>query len=642
MFALSLRTFRERWQLFIGALLTVAMGVALVQSALLILISAASPVIPAGLTPDQRQQVSDGYAGAITLLAMVLALATFLAVFIVSSTFAFTVAQRRRDLALLRLVGGSRGQLRRLLLSEALLLAVIGCGVGVPLGLVAMNVQSDLLRGLGFVPPQFAARWQDWILAVSFGVGIGVSLIGVFAASRRAAKVAPLEALRATGAQRRVMTGVRWAFGLLFLAGTIALLVVAPLTGADGAIPISINVSITAAVALAAFSPLVVPLVGRVLGLTLRGSTIGRLAQANLRDGVRRSASTAAPLLVLVTLVLGLSGALSTLATAGRAELQRTVHGDLIVDSGGAAADRIADIPGVTVAATQVPVEATVTTERTTHDKEQVSTHDTVALAVDPATYASTHPLPLAAGSLADLHGATMAVGQNEDLSVGDTATVRIGGRNLTLRVVGLLPETLSGGEYDYLLPRDLVPAPLLAGAAETVVKLDPGADQSAVTKSIRALGGQVRPMSDWLNAQTSEQNQMNSGIMTVLMGLAGLYALVAVINAVVIAAADRRCEFATARMTGLTRGQVVRMALIEAGAVTSIGLLLGFLGATGTLIEIGSAVRQFTGRTEFDIPWAPLGAVTLVAFLVISLTSVWTSLAATRVTPIRLVGTHE
>ncbi len=641
MFGLSLRTFRERWQLFIGAMLTVAMGVALVQSALLMLISAASPVIPAGLAPGRRAQLADGYTGAITLLAMVLALAAFLAVFIVSSTFAFTVAQRRRDLALLRLVGGSRGQLRRLLLAEASLLAVIGCGIGIPLGLVAMQVESNLLRGLGFVPPQFTARWQDWILAVSFGVGIGVALIGVSAAARRAAKVAPLEALRATGAQQRVMTGVRWSFGLLFLAGAITLMVLTPLAGTDGAIPLSIFVSITAAVALAALSPLVVPLVGRVFGLVLRSTTIGRLAQANLRDGVRRSASTAAPLLVLVALVIGLLGTLSTIALAGRADLQRTVHGDLIVDSGGAVAGRIAGTPGVSVASAQVQVGATVVTEQEKHDKEKVKTRDTTVLAIDPTAYGSTHPLPLAAGSLADLHGQSMVVDQGDDLSLGDTATVRIGDRSLTLRVVGLLPETLDGGQ-DYLMPRDLVPASLLAGPAQTVVKLAPGAEPALVTKAIQADGGQVRTMSAWLAANTSEQDRMNSGIMTVLMGLAGLYALVAVINAVVIGAADRKAEFATARVTGLDRGQVVRMALVEAGAVTTIGLLLGLLGATGTLIGIGSAVSQFTGHAEFDVPWGPLGLVALGAFVVVGLTSVWTTLAATRTAPVRLVGARE
>ncbi|GAA1950621.1 hypothetical protein [Amycolatopsis minnesotensis] len=100
MFRLSLSTFRERWPLFIGAVLTVCLGVALVQSSLLILVSAASPDIPAGLPPEVADHLRDGYTGAITLLAMTLGLSAFLAIFIVSSTFAFTVAQRRRDLAL--------------------------------------------------------------------------------------------------------------------------------------------------------------------------------------------------------------------------------------------------------------------------------------------------------------------------------------------------------------------------------------------------------------------------------------------------------------------------------------------------------------------------------------------------------------
>ena len=641
MFGLSLRTFRERWQLFIGAIVVVAMGVALVQSALLILVSAASPVYPAGSTPVERQALSNGYAGAITLLAMVLALGVFLAVFIVSSTFAFTVAQRRRDLALLRLVGGSRGQLRRLLLSEALLLAVAGCAIGVPLGVVAMRVQSGLLRRLGFVPPQFTPRWQDWILAVSFGVAIGVALVGVYAAARRAAKVAPLESLLATGAQQRVMTAVRWFFGLLFLAGAIALAVLAPRTGTDGAIPLAINASITAAVALAALSPLVVPLVGRLFGLVLRGTPIGRLAQANLRDGVRRSASTAAPLLVLVALVIGLSGALSTIATAGRADLQRSVHGDLVVDSGAAEAGRIANTPGVAVAATQVPVDATLVTTEERHGKVKVKTHDVAVLAVDPTAYRATHPLPLAAGSLANLHGPSVVVDAEAGLSPGATATVRIGGQSRSLRVVGVLPESFNG-KQDYLLPRDLLPAAQLTGPAFTVVTLAPGADATTVARALRADGAHVRTVAAWVDGNTSEQDKMNSGIMTVLMGLAGLYALVAVINAVVISAADRKAEFATARVTGLARGQVVRMALVESSAVTTIALVLGFLSATGTLIGIGAAVSRFIGHAEFDVPWGPLGLIALGAFAVVSVVNVWTTLAATRTAPVRLVGARE
>ncbi|GAB2987275.1 FtsX-like permease family protein [Amycolatopsis acidiphila] len=606
MFALSLSTFRERWQLFLGAIFTVLLGVALVQSSLLILISATS------------------YVEAIVLVAMTLGIAAFLAVFIVSSTFAFTIAQRRRDLALLRLVRGSRRQLRRLLLSEAFLLGLLGTALGVPLGLVTMRVQAWLLTDLGFVPNAFTAQWHDWILGVSAGIGIGVSQLGVLAASRRASRVRPLDALRDNGDAARVMTGARWFFGLLFLAGAIALVTVSRFAGPSGAIPISINVAITAAVALSALSPLVVPLIGRLLGLVLGRTTLGGLAQANLRDGVRRSASTAAPLLVLVALVLGMSGALSTLSAAGHRELVEDVRADFVVNS----AD-VGQLPGIAAASTEYTVPVTVTTVKHDDEDHDDEDHDDEqALAVDEADYQQVHRQAPVRGSLDDLHGLTVAA---TDFDLGETVRLRIGDRDVEPRVVAVLPESLNGGP-SLLLPRDLVPAAAL-GPARTLVELRPGAGAAAVAA---ALPQPMSTVDQWIAASASKQDTTNSGIMTVLMGLAGLYSLVAVINAVVIAAAERKAEFAAARVTGLRRGQVVRMALLESWAVTTVGVLLGALAAAGTLTGIASVARMVS------VPWAVLGLVVAGAFLVVGVTSVWTGLSATRQAPVTLVGARE
>ena len=101
---------------------------------------------------------ADNATAAVAVLGVVLGAATFLAGFIISSTFAFTVSQRRRDLALLRLVGGSRGQVRRLLLGEAVLLGGLGAALGIPAGLGVMAIQSRLLGTLGFVPDGFTGR----------------------------------------------------------------------------------------------------------------------------------------------------------------------------------------------------------------------------------------------------------------------------------------------------------------------------------------------------------------------------------------------------------------------------------------------------------------------------------------------------
>ncbi|HEX3789077.1 MAG TPA: FtsX-like permease family protein [Pseudonocardiaceae bacterium] len=640
MFGLSLRTFRERWQLFIGAIVTVCLGVSLVQSSLLILVSAASPHLPAGLSPLAAEQLSESYEAAITLLAMILGLGAFLAVFIVSSTFAFTVAQRRKDLALLRLVGAGRGQLRRLLLAEALLLGVIGTALGVPLGRLVMRLQTWMLIDLKFLPSSFEPRWQSWIFGVSAGVGIGVALLGVLAASRRAAKVRPLEALRDTGAAVRVMTAPRWFFGAFFLAGAVAMAILAQFTSADGAVPLSMFTSIAAAIALSALSPLVVPLFGRLFGLLLRRSPLGELAQANLRDGVRRSASTAAPLLVLVALLLGMSSSINSVTAAGDGQQARSISGDLIVDSSGASAARIGAVPGVAVAAEQVNLPFQVTTITQKKHKTKVKVHDRSALAIDSNAYQRTHPLSPTSGSLADLHGLTVALGPGNDnddgLSVGSMVDADIGGHSYSLRVVAVLPEFVNGGA-DFLVPQDILPAAALAGAdVQTVVQVDSGVDPSAVATRIQAARlGSVSTVARSLASRTDSNKQVNSGILVVLMGLAGLYTLVAVINAVVISAAERKAEFAAARVTGLSRGQVVRMALIESWAVTAIGLVLGCVAATATLLGIGAATGRMTGVSVIEVPWDLLGAVVIGAFAVIGTTSVWTSVSATRATPV-------
>ncbi|WP_216216211.1 FtsX-like permease family protein [Amycolatopsis aidingensis] len=643
MLRLSVNTFRERWQLFIGAIITVCMGVALVQSSLLVLISVATAEPPPGLPPLARAQLENGNAAALAMLGVTLGLCTFLAVFIVSSTFAFTVAQRRRDLALFRLVGGGRGQVRRLLLSEALLLGVIGTGLGIPLGLLVMRVQSWLLAELGFVPAGFTAHWQDWILGVSGGVGVGVALAGVLVASGRAARVRPLEALRKTGAAARVMTWPRWFFGLLFLAGALAMAIVARFAGPEGAIPLSINAALAASVGLAALSPLVVPAMGALVGVLLRGSVLGGLAQANLRDGVRRSAATAAPLIVLVGLLIGQLGTMSSITEATeRAQRQHTA-GDLVVESTGPGQSRLSRVPGVELAATELQVPAAVITSTRDEGDVETDTENLRGAAVHPAAYQRTHLRGMAGGSLADLHGSTVAIRPMSAAGLGETVTVRFGEQERRLRVVAILPESMGGGP-ELLVPPEVVPPALLADApAQTILRLAPGAAAGAVAAEIEAAGlGTVRTVPEWIARSTEEQQDTQAGVMTVVMGLGGLYALVAVINSVVIAAAERRPEFAVARVSGLRRGQVVRMALLESWTVTAIGLLLGGLAAAATLFGITAALERITGVAVFAVPWPLVGAVVLGAFAVVGVTSLWTTVSATRANPVSLVTASE
>lgn len=644
MFRLSFNTFAERWPLFIGAILTVAIGVALEQSSLLILVSAASPDIPPGLDPMAEAEMRDAYVGAVSLLGITLGIAYILAIFIVSSTFAFTVAQRRRDLALLRLSGGSRRQMRRLLLSEALLLALIGSAIGIPLGLLAEEAQSRLLVELELIPAGFSAQWHDWILAVSFGVGIGVSLMGVFAASRRAAKVRPLEALRDVGAAARVMTVGRWIVGLIFLGGCTAMAIVSTFAPPEGAIALSANIAMVGAIGLSLFSPLLVPLVSRVFGLVLRGTTLGQLAEANLRDGVRRTASTAAPLIVLAGLLIGLTGTLSSISRGTEEEQIRDISGDLVVESTGTDPDKIAAVPGVATASPETPVSVTVTERSFDDDDGEEVEHEAMDFrAVDADAYQQTHDRAVVSGSLDDLHGETVAVERDYyGGEVGDTIEASVAGRDVALRVVAELDTSLS---YDgFLLPRDLVPDNQLAQwPTRTIVQTAPGADPQAVREEIQAAGlGEVVTVAESISRARAAQDDLNWSINIVIMGLSGLYALIAVINSVVIATSERKAEFAVARVTGLKRRQVLWMALVESWAVTTIALLLASLAAGAALLGIRGAIERLVGVPVVAVPWTLAAIVVVGSFLVVGITTLWTAAVATRPRPVTLVTARE
>lgn len=647
MLRLSWSTFRERWQLFLGSIVTVSIGVALVQSSLLILVTAASFDAPATLSAMARARLQHSYVTAISLVGITLALAVFLTVFIVSSTFAFTVAQRRRDLALLRLTGGSRKQLRRLLLSEATLLGLVGTALGVPLGLLVMRLQSRLLVSFGFLPTGFGPEWQNWILAVSVGIGLGVALAGVLASSRRAGRIRPLEALRGSGAAARVMTPSRWFFGVLFLAGATAMMIIAQVAGPSAAIPLTMLVALAAAVGLSALSPLVVPVFARVPGLLLRTRPVGTVATANLRDGVRRSAATAAPLIVLVGILAGLFGSAFSITGASEQALRRDTVADLVVTSPVDDANRIARTPGVATTSVEVSVPLVMRSNEFDEDELGGGKKFGHARAVDPDAYRRAHRVRAVSGSLDALHGHAVAVGAGRSgeagFSLGDTLRVRIGDRELRLPIVAVLPGKMSGGP-DLLLPRGIVSESVRTSTtAQTFVSTTTAADRTAVRDHIRASAhGTVEGVDAWVSQRAEAEQSTQLSIFTMIAGMAGLYALFAVINAVVIAAADRRAEFAAARLSGLTRAQVVRMAVLESTTVTAAGVLLGGVAATGTLFGIRGALQRVTGFGVVELPWPAIGALVAGAFVVVGVTSIWTTLSATRPNPVSLAAARE
>lgn len=611
---MSLGALRGRWQLFAGAVVAVALGVGLVQSGLQVLAATDRPVLPAGLSAYDRARVREGYVGAATLLGMSVMLAVFLTVFIVSTTFGFTVVQRRRELGLLRLVGAQRGYVCLMLVCEAGLLGVLGTAIGVPVGLLGTWAQSALLIKLGMLPPWFDASWDQGAMWAAMIVGVSTALVGVLTAAWRASRVSALEALTESPKAMRVMTAWRWFWGLSAAACTV-LLVIAAQAARDlvAGLMIGLIVMISGSIALSQLSPIVVPLAGRLPAAVLRGNLIADLARAGVLHAVRRSAATAAPLIVLVGLVVGLWGTFGSLAKAVGVEQERLITADFVVSS------EVPKGPAIAVASPQTAVPVAVIRGKRTVYSE--------AIGIDPAAYQQTHKLRPRKGSLDRLSGRTIAIGPGmaaEGYKLGSTLTIALGNRKIPVKVVAIMPETLDISE-NFFIPRTLLPA---GGRTETLVKVAPG-------NSLRT-GMSVK---EWAEAKGEAQQRSNSGLFAALMGLAGIYTAVAVVNAVVMSTADRRREFALARMAGLTRIQVVAVALVESTTVVIIGVLLGSLVAGAALAGIAAGPY---GLAALAIPWRLLSLIFAAAMVVVGAAAAFTAHRATSPQPISLLAGRE
>ncbi|MEV6269725.1 ABC transporter permease [Kribbella sp. NPDC051936] len=608
MLRLSVEALRTRWQLFAGAVVAVALGVGLVLSGLQMLTATDRPVLPAGLSAFERAKVREGYVGAATLLGMSVMLAVFLSVFIVSTTFGFMTVQRRREFGLLRLVGAQRGYLCLMVATEAGLLGAVGSVAGVPVGVLATWAQSWLLVQLGMLPEWFEAPWDQGAMWAAMIVGVGTALAGVLAAAWRASRVNALEAIVEGQAARRVMTRWRWFWGLSAASGTV-LLVIAAQAARDlvAGLMIGLVVMISGAVALSQLSPVVVPLVGRLPAMVVRGNVIADLARAGVLHAVRRSAATAAPLIVLVGLVVGLWGTFGSLAKAVGVEQQRLLTADVVADHA------VLPGPGIMAASVQTAVPIAVTRFRKTVYSE--------AIGIDPVAYQRTHELRPRKGSLDRLTGRTIAIGPGmaaEGYKLGSTLKVALGNRTLAVKVVAIMPETLDVSE-NFFIPRGLLPA---GGRTETLVKLAPGATMDGQT------------VEQWARARGEAQQRSNSGLFAALMGLAGIFTAVAVVNAVVMSTADRRQEFRLSRLAGLTRGQVVTVALVESVTVVVVGVLLGSLVAAAALAGIAAGPY---GLAALAIPWQLLGLIFASALAVVGIAAALTAYRATS----RRLGTY-
>ena len=217
MLVLALAELRSRPAAYIGSFLAVAFGVALVSSCGLLLATSIDGA--AGTTGEARRE----WTGAIGVFSSMLA---FAGVFVVASTFAFAAALRRRKLALLRMIGATPRQVRRMLHGEALAVSITGGAVGSAAGVPVAYVFAEAFQGSADFPADFAVRPTLLPIAIALAVGVVAGQLAAATAARPVARIDPAEALRATIVEPRGIGLVRLLLGVASLGGGITLLLI--------------------------------------------------------------------------------------------------------------------------------------------------------------------------------------------------------------------------------------------------------------------------------------------------------------------------------------------------------------------------------------------------------------------------------
>lgn len=435
------------------------------------------------------------------------------------------------------------------------------------------------------------------------------------------------------------MTVGRWTWAFLLGVPTVVGAMLAQVSGDPLlSILVGLGVILMGSIALQQLSPLVVPLVARLLALPARRHVLGELAQAGMRDGVRRSATTAGPVIVLFGLVVGLLGILGTQAEGARIERLQQTSAQLVVVSAGDVTEEIRTTEGVAVASPETEVSVPVRIPRRHGGWRRVQAPQVTA--VDPAAYRRVTSMRMLAGDLTGFRRGTAVLGPaaSED-GLGDPATVRVGRHRLP--VVARLAPTIAGGADVLVDRRDVSPGALAHAVTTTFVGVAHGASVTDVEARLSRLGTVGTP-SEWTSGVADQQTRENNDVMAALAGLGALYAFLSLVNAVAVGTAQRRREFAVARVSGASRTQVVGAAALESSVVAGIGVALGAVVVAACLSGIRHAIARSLGVAAVVIPWQVALGLTVAALLTSAVTAAIAAAAATRTRPIRLVAASE
>ncbi|MFF5498008.1 ABC transporter permease [Streptomyces aquilus] len=543
-------------------------------------------------------------------------IAFLVGIFLIINTFSMLVAQRTREIGLMRAIGSSRKQVNRSVLVEALLLgfvgSVLGVGAGVGIAIGLMKLMS--MTGMNLSTDDLTVKTSTPVAGLVLGVV--VTVLAAYLPARRAGKVSPMAALRDAGTPADGKAGrVRALTGLVLTgAGGYALYAAATAdTAKDGSLLLAAGV-VLSLIGFVVIGPLLAGGVVRVISaLILRGfGPVGRMAERNALRNPRRTGATGAALMIGLALVACLSVVGSSMVASATSELDKSVGADFIVQGNQRivpqAQKAMEQTPGLAHVTSYKEVEAVLTSPDGKKDDSQVT-------AADP-TYAQDLRRATTEGTLSAAYGKdAMSVGsdyaKDHGVHVGDTITVAFkGGTTAKLKVAAITDDDSAldqGARYlSIATMKQYVPADQIPPNTIMFAKAKDGQEKQAYAALKKSLDDypqyQVRDQTDYKQELKDQIGQLLNMVYG-LLALAIIVAVLGVVNTLALSVVERTREIGLMRAIGLSRRQLRRMIRMESVVIALFGALLG-LGLGMGWGATAHKLLALEGLNVLDIPW--------------------------------------
>ncbi len=521
----------------------------------------------------------------------------FVSAFLINNVFQITIGQRLRELALLRAVGASGRQVRRMIYVEALIMAALATALGIVAGIFVARGLLGVFNaaGAGFPDSSTVLTLRTVIVAVI--VGVGITLLSVVVPARRAARIPPVAAMRPELGFDAMRTGRLIAGTVVTLVGAAAFLIglfVRP-GGTAGLIGLAGGGVLLLFLGLVSVSSTVARPVTRFIGWPVSRifGTPGVLARENAGRAPRRTSATAGALMIGVALVSMAAVFAASLRSTFVGILERAVQADYLVTD-----ESFQGLPpGVAEALIGVPEVAAASPIRIT--QALIGGSQRGIGAVEPDVIDQLIDLDLREGSYADLADGGVLVNDDPaeelDLAVGDTVPVTFqNGTTLDLRVAGIYADSsLAGGWLTSLDTLTQVSSAATSRDLFVVAKLADGVDPAAGDAAIQAAvagfpQAQVQSNAEFRRDQEDQIDQ----ILLVITGLLGFAIVIAVLGISItlgLGVVERTREIGLMRAVGMNRRQMRRSVRWEAVIVSTFGAVVGIVVGTaiGAILAI-------------------------------------------------------